>query len=110
MRQDDSWLRNQCKDPLFISRLQQHPEVCDRVRASYGQPAMLVGLQACMPSEIKDMISWEMLAVLLIALPSLVLPYYRARRDRRDRDRMLEACSPDLPAFWRVRRRKLVGV
>ena len=97
------------QDATFISRLRQHPEVCDRVRASYEQPAVLVGLQACVPSEIKDFMTWEMLVVLLILAPSLLLPYYRSRRDRRDRDRMLEACSPELPAYWRVRRRRLMG-
>jgi hypothetical protein len=40
---------------------------------------------------------WEALAVvgtLLLMAPSVLLPYYRDRMDRIDRDRMLEACSP----------------
>lgn len=109
--EDDAWLQAQCGDPHFISRMRQHADVCDRVRASFQQPALLVGLQACVPSELKDLlpsVGWEsvaLAALLLVAAPSVLLPYFRARSDRHDRDRLLEACSPDLPPFWRVAQR-----
>jgi hypothetical protein len=93
--EDDAWLQTQCSDPQFIVRMRQHADVCDRVRATFQQPAFLVGIQAVCPK-----LGWEALAAavtLLLIAPSVILPYYRDRMDRLDRDRMLEACSPMMP-------------
>ena len=95
--EDDAWLQTQCSDPQFIVRMRQHADVCDRVRATFQQPAFLVGIHAVCPK-----LGWEALAAavtLLLIAPSVILPYYRDRMDRLDRDRMLEACSPIYPRF-----------
>ena len=92
--EDDAWLQTQCSDPQFIVRMRQHADVCDRVRATFQQPAFLIGMRAMCPQ-----FGWEAVAVTLLLLliaPSVLLPYYRDRMDRLDRDRMLEACSPVL--------------
>lgn len=106
--EDDAWLRTQCADPIFVSRMMRHHDVCQRVRESFRQPAFLVALQACVPSEWQALlpsVGWEtllFLALLLFLLaPTVLLPLYRVRRDRFDHMRMLEACSPDLPVPWR---------
>lgn len=102
---DEEWLRTQCDDPQFIARLRHHPDVCDRARASFQQSPLLVGLQAMLPATELPHVGWEAMAImalLLLAAPSVLLPYFRAYCDRKDRDRMLEACSPDLPPYWRV--------
>ena len=99
--EDDAWLEAQCNDPQFISRMRQHADVCERVRASFQQPAIMVGLQACFDMTM----TWEMVgitAIFVIIVPAMMLPYYRAYCDRCDRDRMLEACSPTLPPNWRM--------
>ncbi len=106
--EDDAWLRTQCADPIFVSRMMRHHDVCQRVRESFRQPAFLVAMQACVPSEWQALlpsVGWEtllFLALLLFLLaPTVLLPLYRVRRDRFDHLRMLEACSPDLPIPWR---------
>jgi hypothetical protein len=99
--EDDAWLEAQCNDPQFISRMRQHADVCQRVRASFQEPAILVGLQACFNMTM----TWEMVgitAIFVIVVPTIMLPYYRAHCDRHDRDRMLEACTPTLPPHWRM--------
>jgi hypothetical protein len=92
MLEDDAWLQTQCSDPQFIVRMRQHADVCDRVRATFQQPAFLIGIQAVCPR-----LGWEAMAAaiaMLLIAPTVLLPYYRDRMDRLDRDRMLEACSP----------------
>lgn len=108
--EDDAWLRAQCADPVFVSRMIRHHDVCERVRESFQQPAALVALQACIPSEWQALlpaVSWELIvlvAVVLLLAPGILLPLYRAHQDHTDHARMLEACSPDLPMAWRYTR------
>jgi hypothetical protein len=106
--EDDAWLRTQCADPLFVSRMMRHHDVCERVRESFRQPALLVALQACFPSEWQALlpsIGWEwvcLVGLLLFFAPGLLLlPLYRVHRERADHARMLAAASPDLPIAWR---------
>lgn len=101
--EDDTWLQAQCKDPQFFVRMRQHTDVCERVRASFQQPAVLVGLQACIPVGLDDICpvwewqTWAVVAgVVLLLVPNVILPLYRAREDRREHIRVLQACSPML--------------
>ncbi len=109
--EDDAWLRTQCADPVFVSRMMRHHDVCQRVRESFRHPAFLVAMQACIPSEWQALlpsVGWEtvlfMLLLVILLAPTVLLPLYRMRRDRFDHARMLEACSPDLPVPWRYAR------
>jgi hypothetical protein len=106
--EDDAWLRTQCQDPIFVSRMMRHHDVCERVRESFRQPAFLVALQACcVPSEwqaLMPSVGWEtvcLVSFILLLAPGILLPLYRMQKDRVDHARMLEACSPDLPFPWR---------
>jgi hypothetical protein len=106
--EDDAWLRAQCADPLFVSRMMRHHDVCERVRASFRQPALLVALQACFPSEWQALLpsigwEWGVLAALVIFLAPglLLLPLYRVHRERATHLRLLAAASPELPLAWR---------
>jgi hypothetical protein len=101
--EDDAWLRTQCADPLFVSRMRRHHDVCERARASFRQPALLVALQACFPTEWQALlpsISWEwgcLAALVLFTAPGLfLLPLYRVHRERAEHLRLLEAASPEL--------------
>lgn len=110
---DDGWLRVQCADPVFVSRMIRHHDVCQRVRETFQQPALLVALQACIPHEwgacllcwlgLPSSLGWESVAIIALVLllaPGFLLPLYRAHREHTDHRRMLEACSPDLPIPW----------
>ena len=101
--EDDTWLQAQCKDPQFFVRMRQHTNVCEHVRASFQQPAVLVGLQACIPVSLEDICptwewqTWAVVAgVVLVLVPNVILPMYRAREDKREHIRVLQACSPML--------------
>ncbi len=101
--EDDMWLQTQCRDPEFFSRMRQHTDVCEHVRASFQQPALLVGLQACMPVDFQDFIptmewqTWAVIAIgILILIPNVFLPLYRANEFKREHIRILQACSPQL--------------
>ena len=85
---DDRWLHKQCSDPQFFTRMRQHADVCDTVRTSFRTPAMLAGLQACLPAELRDMLpdGWRAVALgalLMLAAPSVLLPMCRSHSDRR---------------------------
>ena len=102
--EDDTWLQSQCRDPQFFTRMRQHTDVCEHVRASFQQPAVLVGLQACIPVGMGDMfpvLEWQTWAaaavVMLFLVPNVLLPMYRASEDRREQIRVMQACSPMLP-------------
>ncbi len=108
---DEALLRAQCDDPAFIATMRRHAHVCDDARALFQQSPLLVGLQAMLAFELPK-IGWEavaILALLVLAASIVLLPYLRAYADRRDRDRILEACSPDLPQYWRVVPRRRVA-
>ena len=99
--EDDTWLQSQCKDPQFFSRMRQHTDVCEHVRASFQQPAILVGLQACIPVSLGDFFpdwewqTWTGAAVIIFLLvPNVILPLLRAYEDKREQARVLHACSP----------------
>ena len=96
--EDDAWLRTQCADPIFVARMIRHHDVCQRVRESFQQPALLVALQAvCHPTAewwtAWSALSWQAV-VLLVAVfflaPGVLLPLYRMRKDHVDHARMLE--------------------
>jgi Flp pilus assembly protein TadB len=105
--EDDAWLSTQCSDPQFISRMRQHAGVCDGVRKKNSQNqkqyVLMHHLLSLSPALVVFvvMICVATTVVLMIVVPGLLL-YYRAQIDRRDRDRMLEACSPELPKHWRI--------
>ena len=101
--EDDTWLQTQCRDPEFFSRMRQHTDVCEHVRASFQQPAILVGLQACIPVDFQDFIptmEWKTWVVVvigtLILIPNVLLPLYRANEFKREHIRVLQACSPQI--------------
>jgi hypothetical protein len=105
--EDDTWLQTQCRDPEFFSRMRQHTDVCEHVRASFQQPALLVGLHACMPINLQDFIpvmEWQTWCVLmigiLILIPNVILPLYRANEFKREHVRILQACSPQIHNGW----------
>jgi hypothetical protein len=96
---DDEWLRAQCADPHFFSNMRRHTSVCDDARAAFTRPPWLVGVQACLPTRVLPELSWEgvvMVALLLILAPGVLLPVLRARTERMEHIRMLDACSPML--------------
>lgn len=94
---DDAWLRTQCADPDFFSKLRRHTDVCDDARTAFMRPAWLVGFQACLPS--MPVLGWHEVALVgfaMMLVPSLLLPLLRAREERWERQRMLDACNPHL--------------
>ena len=73
--EDDTWLQAQCSDPQFFTRMRQHTDVCEHVRASFQQPAILVGLQACIPVELEDffpVLEWQTWAAVAVVMLLLV--------------------------------------
>jgi hypothetical protein len=114
--EDDTWLQDQCRDPQFFTRMRQHTDVCEHVRASFQQPAILVGLQACIPMDVEDFLpalEWQTWAadsvVMLLLIPNVLLPLYRASEDRREQTRVMKACSPILPTNYCFAANKLSG-
>jgi hypothetical protein len=112
--EDDAWLRAQCADPLFFTKMRQHTNVCEQVRAAFRRPPFMVGLQAaCVPTAewggtlrallLPSSLGWEGVVVIALCLalgPGLIVPWWRARKDLLEHERLLEACSPLLPITW----------
>lgn len=100
---DDHWLRTQCADPQFFSKLRRHTSLCDDARDAFARPAWLVGLQACMPTHLPSL-GWEgvvVVGLVLLLAPGILLPIIRTRAEQWERRRVLEACSPMLPLHWK---------
>lgn len=94
---EDAWLLAQCADPEFFSNMRRHASVCDDVRVAFARPAWLVAFQACIPNA--PVLGWHEVALgglILLLAPGILLPILRAREERWERARILEACSPML--------------
>ena len=106
LQEDNEWLRAQCSSPPFVARMQrQGSQVCEEAflnRPQQQQSALWVGVKACVQSDALFSEEWRwraatILMLLAVAAPSLLLPRYRARRDRR------EAAEIQLPTSMQLR-------
>ena len=102
--ENDKWLQIQCKNPDFFSRMRHHTSICEKV-GSLHQPAFIVGLQASIPAELKEMMinldfmpGWHVFfpiaSCILVIVTNVLLPIYKAREDRIEQNRILQACNP----------------
>ena len=96
---NDAWLFNQCQNHEFASRMRQYDLKCEHINLLFQQTPWLVALHACFPRFDASLLALPC----LLLLPSLLLPLYRAQRDRLEQQRVLHACSPALPATPRRR-------
>ena len=97
--EDEAWLRAQCSDPHFTARMmRQHSDVCDRVVVLVPHAAALLLFQSLLAHA-----ALPAAGLLLVAAPSVLLPYYCCYRDRRDLRR-------ELPPYWRRIDRRVKSV
>ena len=85
----DAWLFKQCQDADFATRMRSYTDSCEHVNALFLQPSWRVAAQTCLPPAPP---TWLLFMVLL--MPSVLLPIWRARQDDAEQRRMLKACSP----------------
>ena len=106
----DAWLRAQCTDPEFESNIRRYTAACDEALAAFDRPPWLVAMDACLPA--LPTLGWYELAfggLLLLLATSMLLPILRAREERWERERILEACNPMLVPHPMLRHRAIAA-
>ena len=88
----DAWLFKQCQDYDFAQRMRQYTDSCEHVAALFEQSPWLAAAQKCLPSP--SMLSTFALTLAVMLVPSVVIPFYRARQDMLETQRIMRGCSP----------------
>lgn len=101
-KEDERWLRIQCKEPEFYSNLKQHTDLCNQVEINARRSTFLTalhivldntylcGYESCL-SLLANVTSWMVgaglpvmigLLVIVLLIPTLLYPCFRIYLDR----------------------------